>query len=181
MAHCVYVAENLINGKKYVGYTHDLENRWLEHIYCSRKERASRSHFHSAIAKYGPENFKVSILEGCDSMESGLLCEIKWIAELNTYVEGYNSTLGGDGVRQPERSERHRANLSAALKGKTPWNKGKKTGSTGFKHSTESRRLMSERKKGVVFTDEHRAKLREAWKRRKEKGLSMGGRPKKVK
>ena len=48
------------------------------------------------MQKYGVENFSISLIEECDL---SLLEEREqyWINQLNTYHQGYNATLGGDG------------------------------------------------------------------------------------
>ena len=51
--------------------------------------------------------------------------------------------------------EETKAKLSAALKCKTPWNKGKK-------HSEETKRKMSEKHKGYKFSDESKLKMRKS-------------------
>jgi group I intron endonuclease len=54
----VYVAENKINNKKYVGKTEKLVgDRLKEHLRLSKK---SKMIFHKALAKYGIENFKIT-------------------------------------------------------------------------------------------------------------------------
>lgn len=51
--------------------------------------------FENAIKKYGWENFDHVILEICDiSMADER--EIYWISEKDSYINGYNSTLGGN-------------------------------------------------------------------------------------
>ena len=54
----IYVVENTINGKKYVGQTvQPLKVRWQRHC---RKEQSGCVALASAIAKYGADAFKVS-------------------------------------------------------------------------------------------------------------------------
>ena len=55
----VYITTNLINGKTYVG-----KHR---HSYFDKKYYGSGKHLKSAINKYGIENFKVEVLEWCNS------------------------------------------------------------------------------------------------------------------
>ena len=55
----VYKTTNLINGKTYVG-----KHR---RSYFDKKYYGSGKHLKSAINKYGIENFKVEVLEWCNS------------------------------------------------------------------------------------------------------------------
>lgn len=93
----IYLITNLINNKKYVGKTtQDIEKRWKEHIKDSKKERCEIRPLYRAIRKYGKDNFKIEELEKCNT-EALSDREQYWINKLNTYTDGYNATLGGDG------------------------------------------------------------------------------------
>lgn len=96
----IYLITNKVDGKKYVGQTQfKLERRWKRHISDSlvSNKRVSRTLLHSAIRKYGPDNFLVEILEDNIVKEFLNNREIYWIAKLNTLVpNGYNLTKGGD-------------------------------------------------------------------------------------
>lgn len=89
----IYLITNKVNGKKYVGQSIDIEKRWKDHIRDSKKSEYT---IHKAIRKYGVENFEFSVLEECpvDKLDER---EIYWISELDTYNNGYNMTLGGEG------------------------------------------------------------------------------------
>lgn len=54
------------------------------------------------MAKYGIENFRFEIVELCDEKDLDDR-EIYWIDYYNSYLQGYNETLGGNAVRiKPE-------------------------------------------------------------------------------
>jgi len=93
----IYCVTNIVNNKKYVGKTvQTLEDRWEDHIRLANT--GCRIYFLSAIRKYGPESFELSVLE---TVEDDKLneAERRWIKELNTtdHFVGYNSTEGGEG------------------------------------------------------------------------------------
>ena len=91
----IYLIENKINNKKYVGCTaYTLECRFQEHI--KDLSRFPNRPLYRAMKKYGIENFSMIALERCDE---SLLTEreIYWIKKLDTYKNGYNATLGGEG------------------------------------------------------------------------------------
>lgn len=88
----VYVIENNINDKKYVGITkRTVKQRFSEHC------RAD-SYIGNSIRKYGKENFTVYIIDKANSEEELYKKEIDWIARFNSFEKGYNQTIGGDGV-----------------------------------------------------------------------------------
>lgn len=91
----IYKITNIINNKKYVGKTeHPPTKRWKEHLGAARNPIMAISH---AIHKYGPENFKFEVIEECLSEDVNKK-ETYWIGKLDTFENGYNSTLGGDGA-----------------------------------------------------------------------------------
>lgn len=93
----IYLITNLINNKKYVGKTtQDIEKRWKKHINDSKREKCEIRPLYRAIRKYGKDNFKIEELEKCNT-EVLSDREQYWINKLNTYIDGYNATLGGDG------------------------------------------------------------------------------------
>lgn len=95
----IYQILNKTNSKLYVGQTRiSIEQRWRDHCRVSFNENSDEYNFplHSAIRKYGKDNFKISILEECSEKELNER-EIYWINKLDTYKNGYNAALGGDG------------------------------------------------------------------------------------
>lgn len=93
----IYVITNLINGKQYVGKTTDtIEKRWSIHLKDATRREKEQRPLYKAIKKYGIENFTIKELEKCDIQ---FLSEREryWIKKLDTYNNGYNATLGGDG------------------------------------------------------------------------------------
>ena len=91
----VYQITNLINNKKYIGITNNLERRWgSECSYPSNPKK--RQKIQIAIHKYGKENFEFKCLYKGLSIEEASEKEKQLIKELNTRVpNGYNVALGG--------------------------------------------------------------------------------------
>lgn len=90
----IYVIENDINNKLYVGKTvTTLLNRWYHHKSAYLKEDW---HLYRAMRKYGFEHFQMKELEQCDD---SIIDEREqyWIDKLDTYNNGYNMTIGGEG------------------------------------------------------------------------------------
>ena len=108
----VYVITCLLDGMKYVGQTkRSIEQRFKEHA-------SAKNHLGNAIRKYGRENFKIEVLEECETPERLDECEIFWIAKLNCkQPNGYNLTDGGEGFKGFKRTQEHNAKIGAANKG----------------------------------------------------------------
>lgn len=107
----LYIITNNINCKIYIGKTYnDIDHRFKEHINNAYKidydtlDYRYNTKFYNAIRKYGPENFKIKLI---NKFEEGILeqKEMEYIAKYDSYHNGYNSTLGGDGVKSLDISE----------------------------------------------------------------------------
>lgn len=91
----IYRIENKINGNNYIGKTYStIKERWKEHLKESRQDRSKDRPLYRAINKYGIGNFQILEVEYCENLEER---EKYWIQEFDTYKNGYNATLGGDG------------------------------------------------------------------------------------
>lgn len=91
----IYIIKNNINEKVYIGKTeHNYLKRFEEHKCDFKKIKEEKRPLYSAMRKYGKENFYVELLMETDTPEED---EIKFIEKYNSYKNGYNATLGGDG------------------------------------------------------------------------------------
>lgn len=84
------------SGKSYIGITSTtMEDRWEGHK--SAAEHDSQDHFHRAIRKYSPETFTHELLEiqEFNTQKEAGDREIELIQEHNTFISGYNMTIGG--------------------------------------------------------------------------------------
>lgn len=112
----IYKATNLNNAKMYIGQTtYSMKTRQLNHF---KKADTPTTKFHHAINKYGKNNFKWEIIDSADSKEELNQKEILWIETLNTYKNGYNSTIGGDTTTGYCFSEESKQKISNSNKGK---------------------------------------------------------------
>lgn len=93
----IYMITNIKNNKKYIGQSIDIERRWIQHNKNTHlsNSRAYNTSITQAIREWGIENFQFQILEICDK---SLLSEkeIYYIELYDTFVNGYNMTLGGE-------------------------------------------------------------------------------------
>lgn len=93
----IYSFKNKINGKRYIGQSVNIKARYSKHLYLSKNPEIEGANgiLYQAIRKYGIENFKFEILE-----ETTKEClndrEKYWISYYNSFLRGYNATIGGD-------------------------------------------------------------------------------------
>lgn len=59
----IYIIENLINGKFYIGSTKDFIKRYQSHLGDMRRKDHANKKIQGSVNKYGIENFKFSVLE----------------------------------------------------------------------------------------------------------------------
>lgn len=83
------------SGKVYIGMTNNLKYRKKKHLIDSKK-RAGK--FHHAINKYGFDSFKWEILHACKERSEACKLEQAEIKNYDSFQNGYNMTIGGDGV-----------------------------------------------------------------------------------
>ena len=83
------------SGKSYIGQTIQPFNiRWNQH---KREAKAgNKNPLYKAMRKYGPDSFQHTILIEADNSQLNEL-EQYYIQQYNTYNNGYNCTLGGEG------------------------------------------------------------------------------------
>lgn len=94
MTWCIYKHTNKINGKVYIGQTCQRpKERWQNgkgYIGCPK--------FWAAIEEFGWDAFEHEILiDNISTQDEANEFEQKYIAEYDSYHNGYNSTLGGKG------------------------------------------------------------------------------------
>lgn len=89
----IYKITNTTNGKCYIGQSRDIEARWAKHL--SAYKSSSDWELYRAFKKYGISAFKFEVVEEC-SIEELNEREIYWIAQYDSFNNGYNMTLGGE-------------------------------------------------------------------------------------
>ena len=131
----IYMIQNRLNLKVYIGLTDNYRRRWKEH--CSDKQLVVQK----AIRKHGKENFTFSVIGRYETLEEACQAEMLEISEFGSFGNGYNMTRGGEGMKGYKPSAETRKKQSDAKKGKPTHNKGKK----GV--SAETSKRMSESRK----------------------------------
>lgn len=184
----IYMIQNIVNGKVYIGKSFDINKRWSNHKYELNKGVHANNHLQSAWNKYGEENFNFTIVETCDEEMLNDL-EVFWIKKVDSFNSGYNQTEGGEGSHL---SEEIKNKISAASKewwsnpdnkqrmselrkgsgsywyGKTfPKEMVEKLSESHKNPSEEIRQKLSNARKGKKLTDEHKRKISESSKGKK--------------
>ncbi len=124
IAGYIYLVTNLIDGKKYVGLSQNIQKRWGEHR--SAAKRGSPYPLHRAMRKYGVSSFAVKCLETVTTNREDLCkAEIRQIAAHDCLApKGYNLTTGGEGVDYSVPGVRERMVEGARLRSASPeWQK----------------------------------------------------------
>lgn len=179
----IYVIENDLNPKLYIGRTLDLNKR--ERVHFSEHSRTWA--IKSAIEKYGASHFDFVLLEACASEEELNAKEKYWIGTLNTLApRGYNLKTGGKSGRPVKSirekmslahkgvalSDEHKSAIGLALQGHETSEETRQKISLshlGLTHSDASRKKMSQSHRGKKISLEVRLKIGAS-----QKGKSKG-------
>lgn len=88
----IYKITNKINGKVYIGQTiRPVEYRFNRHINDAMRNKID-THFARAIRKYGPDKWRLEIIDGAETQEELNQKEQYWIRYYNSVEKGYNET-----------------------------------------------------------------------------------------
>lgn len=99
MKGTLYVITNKVNGKQYIGKTYKtIEERFAIHIQDSKRKQHQGRKLYRAMNEFGVDNFYVQAIGQYEEKELERK-EVEYIYYYDTYRNGYNETLGGDGKR----------------------------------------------------------------------------------
>ena len=152
----IYLIKNKVNGKCYVGqtqkekgfdYRYYCSGEGIERVYNYHKSlrehnRSYNEHLLRSIEKYGFKAFEViKYLDYAFSLKELNIKEKVYIQLYDSFKNGYNETLGGEGTEGRPHSEETRQKISEA-------NKGDNHPMYGKYHTEETKQKMSKIKKG---------------------------------
>lgn len=137
----VYRVSNKINNKMYIGQTiYSLHKRKIKHLSLANK-KSPTNHFHRALKKYDKDNFIWDIIGYCTSKKELDAMEFHYIKYYDTYKNGYNMTLGGEGTIGRVCKESTKRKISKSK--------------TGIKMSEEFKKKLSVMRRGVKKSKKH--------------------------
>ena len=142
--NCIYMYENKINGKIYIGQAMNFNKRHRDHCKTSNNS----IYIDRALKKYGKDNFNVYILiENLDSQEEMNIYEKLFIEQYDSLAingKGYNITEGGYSHPWKNKNEEEikiiKQKISEKSKERQPM--------LGKHHSEESKEKISKALKG---------------------------------
>lgn len=137
----IYAIWNSLTGKIYIGQAIHILKRWKNHKIELRLNRHRNVYLQSAYNKYGAVNMVFYVVEYCAVKDLDRL-EQEW-------MDFYNSSDRECGY-----------NLSPTAGGSC----------LGFKHSEETRALLSAKRKNKPRSEEAKAAIKAGWLKRKAKG-----------
>lgn len=97
----IYEIRNVINGKRYIGQSYDIYERWKHHLGRLRANQSDCTHLQNAWNKYGQYAFVFHVLELCNIDELNKK-ELYWIDMYDSIKDGYNVACGGNYPRDKE-------------------------------------------------------------------------------
>lgn len=97
----IYKIENLITNKIYIGESIDIKQRWDNEYNAAfnPNEKSYNYPLQKDFRELGKENFSFSIIEEC-SIDELWDKEKYWINYYDSFNNGYNQTLGGNGFHK---------------------------------------------------------------------------------
>ena len=96
-AHCIYIIQNNINLKIYVGYSSRANKRWTEHKRVARQPNHSEHNkpLYCDIREYGIDSFSFNVIKTFDTEKEALQAEIDCIDALKTNITKYGEGCNG--------------------------------------------------------------------------------------
>lgn len=130
----IYCISNIHNDKKYIGQVVAWKgkDRLVEHYRQAHYGYYPVTKFRNVLRKYPLEDFSVETIDCAYSKEELSEKEIYWIAKYDSFHNGYNSSLGGDG------------------------------GCTGYKHTEKAKKKISENNRKRTISQSMKDKISKA-------------------
>lgn len=158
----IYCILNMVNNKKYIGASKQIQQRLSEHKCNLIKNRHQNIYLQRAWNLYGGNNFKFEIVFKCDILELDRAEKI-FIKRYKTNCRnhGYNfEDGGGAGKLISDETRRKMSRSHTGLKQTEEHKRNAAATKIGIKRKPETIKKMSESQKGYIPTEETIEKLR---------------------
>jgi group I intron endonuclease len=154
----VYEIRNIVNDKRYVGQSSqkDQQRLWEHKTYLKKGTHQNR-HLQRAWNKYGEENFLISILDECSSLDELNRLETHYVNLHKTLDRtfGYNIRGPGDNKFMLKETRHRISQAKLGVSVHTPESIEKiRQSSKNRIHSQESREKRSQKLKGYKWSQE---------------------------
>lgn len=162
----IYKVVCMLNGRFYVGSTHNFYERWINHKKLLRKNKHHSVYMQRAWNKYGETAFSFEIIELVD-LEQLLIREQFWLDTLSPFGnKGFNTSrmASGTSVKDRKLTDEHKAKISASHIGIKPSEETKrkqsvaKLGKPHKPHSEATKEKMRQSAK-LRSTPEYRQRI----------------------
>lgn len=148
---CVYVIQNRINNKIYLGSTFDLSTRINRHLNELKKNIHHSIALQRAYNKYGIDQFDFKIIKFCNKTDCRKIEQFY----LNVLNPEYNTSLS---ATAPMEGRKHTIATLDKFKSRVVL-KGTDSPHYGKKHTLASRKKMSKSRTGLKRTENTRKKM----------------------
>lgn len=177
----IYQIVNAQNGHKYIGSSKDTYKRWQSHAEQLRKNKHHSPYLQRAWNLYGEASFTFEVIEGCSAPE----LVVREQFYIDTIKPEYNICPTAYSRQGAKMTPEAIARMSERLTGvkHTEERNQRKSGymkevwqtvRNGWKHTEETKKLVGEKGRGRVPTDEARANMAEAARRAWAEGRRKG-------
>lgn len=148
MLFSIYKITNKINGKIYIGWTsNNPKKRWYQHYQDAfQGDGSKKRHLHYSMVKHGYDKFKFEVIYQSSNYKHSQEMECHFIKSFNSFKResGYNLSFGGESnlwtkERKEEWGKRHKGEGNAFF---------------GKSHSEETKKRLSEQRRGIKFDPE---------------------------
>jgi group I intron endonuclease len=171
MSGIIYCFHCIPTSKKYIGITEKgLDHRINQHLNNVKNGCKKSKKFYNSIKKYKIENFIIGIIEECH-INCSFEMEKYYIEKYDTYHNGLNSTLGGEGTSGWKHTEEAKIKIREKRKNQIITEEHKEK-LRAYRHTEEWKINQSNRMIGRVVNDETRKKISESQKGRIGKPMS---------